>query len=202
MKKAVFLDRDGTLNKDTGYPASFQSIEIFHYSYEAVKKLNQAGLLAIVVTNQSGVGRGLIPENALDDIHRRMKETFASRGASFDGIYYCPFFASSSDPRFRRGAECRKPQPGMGLKAARELNVDLERSYMIGDKVEDILFGINLGAKPILLLTGSGRNSLKELRERSIHPVFVAEDLLIAVNWILDRESGRASAPTREKKAR
>ena len=188
MKKAVFLDRDGTLNKDTGYPASFRAIEFFPFSYEAVKKLNQAGLLVIVVTNQSGIGRGLIRESALNDIHRRMKEAFASRGACFDGIYYCPYYAEATDPRFRRGAECRKPRTGMGLKAAEDLSVSLERSYMVGDKVEDILFGINLGVKSILVLTGHGKESMKDLRERGIRPAFIADNLLTAVEWILERE--------------
>lgn len=197
MKKAVFLDRDGTLNKDSGYPASFQSIEIFPFSYEAVKKLNQAGLLAVVITNQSGVGRGLISEGALDEIHRRMKDAFASRGASFDGIYSCPYYVSAADPRHRRGAEYRKPQPGMGRQAAADLNINPEQSYMIGDKVEDILFGLNLGAKPILVLTGHGRQSLKSLRERSLSPEFIAENLLAAVDWILERESGSSTGASR-----
>ncbi len=188
-KKAVFLDRDGTINKDVGYPSSFRAIKIFPYSFEAVKKINQAGLLAVIVTNQSGIGRGLIEEKNLQDIHLRLKESFARHGARIDGIYYCPHYPFAPDPRYRTNCRCRKPSPGLGQKAARELGIDLRESYMVGDKVEDILFGINIHAKPILCLTGFGPESLPELKKRGIAPAFVAENLLDAVNWILKRES-------------
>lgn len=187
-KKAVFLDRDGTINKDVGYPRDFQAIEIFPYSFEAVRKINQAGLLAVIVTNQSGIGRGLIEERNLLKIHQKLKESFAEYKAHFDGIYFCPHYPFSPAPRYRMDCQCRKPNPGMGKKAAQELGVDLKKSYMIGDKVEDILFGMNIQAKPILCLTGFGPESLSKLEEIGINPAYVAETLLDAVNWILKEE--------------
>jgi D-glycero-D-manno-heptose 1,7-bisphosphate phosphatase len=187
-QKAVFLDRDGTINKDVGYPNSFNVIEVYPYSIEAVRKLNESGFLAVIVTNQSGIGRGLIVEKNLHDIHQKMRNLFARQKAYFDGIYYCPHYLFSPDPDYRDDCQCRKPNPGMGLKAAEDLNIDLKHSYMVGDKVEDVLFGLNIEAKPILCLTGFGRESLPKLKEKGITPAYVAETLLDAVNWILQEE--------------
>lgn len=187
-RKAVFLDRDGTINKDVGYPNSYSAIRIFPYSYEAVRKLNQSGLLAVVITNQSGIGRGLIREENLEKIHQKMREAFSRHNAHLDGIYYCPHYLFSPSPEYRKNCQCRKPLPGMAFTAARELHINLKDSYMVGDKVEDILFGVNIGAKPILCLTGFGRESLPKLREKGVKPAFVAKTLLEAVNWILREE--------------
>ncbi|MCK4647270.1 MAG: HAD family hydrolase, partial [Candidatus Aminicenantes bacterium] len=180
-KKAVFLDRDGTINKDVGYPASFSVIEIYSFSFEAIKKINEIGLLAVITTNQSGVGRGLIVEKNLHDIHRKLRDSFAERNAHFDGIYYCPHYLLSSTPQYRKDCHCRKPNPGMALQAATDLKIDLKNSYMIGDKVEDILFGLNIQAKSILVLTGYGKESLPKLKKKGIKPAFVAQTLLDAV---------------------
>ncbi len=187
-KKAVFLDRDGTINKDVGYPNCFQSIEIFPYSFEAVGKINSAGLLAVIITNQSGVGRGLIPEKSLQEIHRKLQATFTRHKVHLDGIYYCPHYLHSSNPEYRKNCTCRKPFPGLALQAAADLDIDIKKSYMIGDKVEDILFGLNINAKPILVLTGFGLESQQKLREKGIKPSHVASNLLEAVNWILQKE--------------
>jgi D-glycero-D-manno-heptose 1,7-bisphosphate phosphatase len=187
-RKAVFLDRDGTINKDVGYPNSYRAIDIFPYSFEAVRKLNQSGLLAVIITNQSGVGRGLIAEENLEEIHQKMRGAFSRHDARFDGIYYCPHYLFSPSPEYRKKCQCRKPLPGMAFKAAEELHIDLKNSYMVGDKVEDILFGVNIGAKPILCLTGFGRESLPKLKEKGVKPAFVAKTLLEAVNWILREE--------------
>ena len=100
-KRAVFLDRDGTINKDVGFPDSFDLIEIYPYSFDAVRKINEAGMLAVIVTNQSGIGRGFIREKNLHLIHRKLRETFAVQNLHFDGIYYCPHYLSSTDPLWR-----------------------------------------------------------------------------------------------------
>lgn len=187
-KRAVFLDRDGTINKDVGYPNSFSLIEIYPYSFEAVRKINKAGLLAVIVTNQSGVGRGLIKERDLHDIHNKMSESFAKHNARFDGIYYCPHHISSSNPKYRKNCSCRKPNPGMALQAAKDLNIETSNSYMVGDKVEDILFGMKINATPILVLTGFGQKSLPQLKKKGIKPAYVAQELLDATIWILEKE--------------
>jgi len=187
-RRAVFLDRDGTLNKDVGYPNSFEAIEIYSYSYEAVRRIHEAGFLAVVMTNQSGIGRGLIEENKLKDIHQRMLDLFIKNNARLDGVYYCPHYINSVNPEYRKACFCRKPNPGMALKAAEDLNIQLEGSYMVGDKAEDIEFGLNFDATPVLLLTGHGQKALRKLSEKGIHPAFVAKDLLEAVDWILENE--------------
>jgi len=190
MKKsrAVFLDRDGTLNEDCGYPAEFSQIRIFPFSYRAVRKINRAGFLAVVTTNQSGIGRGFFSEQALEIIHGEMRESFLSHGAKLDGMYYCPHFRTSAVPAFDVDCSCRKPQAGLALKAAAELNIDLPASYVIGDKSDDILFGYNIQAKPVLVLTGQGELALGRLSEAGVQPAYVAENVLRAVDWICVQE--------------
>jgi len=188
-KKAVFLDRDGNINKDVGYPSSYDLIEIYPYSFEAVKKINAAGLLAVVVTNQSGVARGIIKEKNLIDMHRKLQEDFSLRNARLHKIYYCPHFPDAPHPVYGKKCSCRKPEIGMALQAAADLNIDCSQSYMIGDKVEDILFGNNIKAKTILVLTGYGKKSQSLLKEKGIKPSHISADLLEAVNWILTQEN-------------
>lgn len=190
-KKAVFLDRDGTINKEVGYPDSFRKIEIFPFSFEAVKKIKESGFLAVIITNQSGVGRGLIEDKALEEIHLGMEREFGRFGITFDGIYHCPHYVYSENPEYAVLCNCRKPRPGMGTRAAADLGIDTSRSYMIGDKVEDILFGLNIHASPILVLTGYGQISRGQLGERGIQPAHIASNLLEAVEWIIAREGAK-----------
>ncbi len=194
-RKAVFLDRDGTLNADPGYPSQYEQIAAYPESFEAVRKLNGAGLLAVVVTNQSAVGRGLLTEEDLNDIHARLSASFARHDARLDAIYFCPHYAQSAEPRYRKECDCRKPNPGLALRAAADLGFDLAGSYMIGDKAEDIIFGMNIRAVPVLVLTGSGRESLAKLRDQGLEPAYVAETILQATDWILDREKRQVHDP-------
>lgn len=187
-RRAIFLDRDGTINEDVDYPSHFSRVPIFPWSFEAIRRVNRAGFLAIVVTNQSGVGRGLLDEDALLDIHRCMSESFAQNRAHLDAFYYCPHYDLSANPVYRKNCACRKPSPGMGHRAAADFGLDLSGSYMIGDKVEDIHFGYNLGAIPILVLTGFGKDSAIKLKESGREPAHTAQDLLHAVDWILEKE--------------
>ncbi len=187
-KRAVFLDRDGTLNEDAGYPGRFGDITIYPASFEAVRRLNEAGLLAIVVSNQSGVGRGLFSEADVERIHEEMKTAFASRGARLDAFYYCPHFAGSADPVYAEACECRKPKPGLAYGAAEKFGIDLARSYMIGDKADDVVFARNIGAVSVLVLTGEGRAARRRLSLRGPAPGHVAGNVLTAVRWIIRRE--------------
>lgn len=191
-KRAVFLDRDGTINEDVGYPNDYRKIIIYPYSFDAVKKLNRTGFLTIIITNQSGVGRGLIEEKNLHDIHQKMRADFSKHDAYIDGIYYCPHYIFSTNPIYRKDCSCRKPNTGMALKAASDFDIDLQRSYLVGDKVEDILFGLNIGATPILVLTGFGQKSLLPLKEKESQPEHVAQTLIDAVDWILEKEKKNA----------
>lgn len=191
MNRAVFLDRDGTLNVDVGYPTRYDQIDIYPQSFEAVRKFNREGLLAVILTNQSGVGRGFLTEKDLQDIHARLSADFSRRDARLDAIYYCPHYALSADRRYRNECDCRKPRPGLARRAAADLGIDLGSSYIIGDKTEDMLLGRNIGAVPVLVLTGSGRESLSQLRKQDFRPSCVASDILEAADWILDEEKRR-----------
>jgi D-glycero-D-manno-heptose 1,7-bisphosphate phosphatase len=185
-RRAVFLDRDGTLNEDVGYPADFRQIHIYPAAFEAVRLLKQAGFAAVIVTHQSGLGRGYFDAAELEALHLRFKDAFARQGAALDAIYSCPH--APDGPGGRR-CSCAKPLPGLGLRAARELGLDLEASFMVGDKVDDILFGRSIGATPVLVLTGYGRAASAALAARAVRPAHTAADILEAAAWIL-RQGG------------
>jgi D-glycero-D-manno-heptose 1,7-bisphosphate phosphatase len=184
-KRAIFLDRDGTINEDVGYPNDYSQIIIYPFAFEAIKKINGAGFLTVIITNQSGIGRGLLTEENLQDIHQKMKAALLAEKVHIDGIYYCPHYELSALPEYKKDCTCRKPNPGMALQAAADLNIELKNSFVIGDKVEDILFGLNINANPILVLTGYGQKSLQELEKKKIKPVYIAQNLLHAVDWII-----------------
>jgi D-glycero-D-manno-heptose 1,7-bisphosphate phosphatase len=182
---AVFLDRDGTINEDVGYPARIDQVRIYPFAFEALRKIKEAGFAAVVVTNQSGIGRGYLTEADLAAIHRHIAAEFAARAVRIDAFYYCPHYEFSDLPGYGGLCACRKPEPGMGRRAAADLALDLGRSYMIGDKVEDVRFGLAIGAKPVLVRTGYGAESERRLPELGIAPTAVADDLRAAVDWIL-----------------
>jgi len=183
---AIFIDRDGTINEDIGYVSSPAELIIYPHAAEAVRLVNEAGLKAIVITNQSGIARGMYTEEMLCAIHKRMIEELARDGAIVDAIYYCPHHPRIGDERYRKACECRKPSPGMLTEAAREHDIDLARSYMIGDKASDINLATNAGARGVLVLTGYGRETLSNQVTWPCAPAFVADDLLQAVKRILD----------------
>jgi len=188
-KRAVFLDRDGTINVDVGYPRCFDEISIYEGAFEALRRINAAGFLAVVVTNQSGIGRGLLTEDDLRDIHAKMAAAFLARGARIDAFYYCPHYDQSEIPRYRLDCSCRKPKPDMARRAAADFGLDLRRSYMIGDKAEDVEFGRAAGLTPVLVRTGFGAKAELTLRERGVAPASVAETIVEAVDWVLARDA-------------
>ncbi len=185
-RRAVFIDRDGTLSEEVGYINHVSRFRMLPRSAEAIKELNEAGIAAVVITNQAGVARGYFPEERILEVHRRMEELLAADGAKLDGIYYCPHHPTAGEPPYRADCDCRKPKPGLLLRAAGDLNLDIPSSYMIGDKFSDVELAQTAGCKGILVLTGYGRGEWEYLRENAVPaPDFVAEDLLDAVQWIL-----------------
>jgi histidinol-phosphate phosphatase family protein len=174
----VFLDRDGTLNRDDGYLADPDGLVLLPGAAEAVAALNAAGVKAVVVTNQSGVGRGLITEEALARIHERLRGLLAAGGAVLDGIFVCPH-------QPEHGCACRKPGTELALRAARDLGVDPARSAMIGDKPADVALAHRLGGRSVLVLTGKGRETASGLAA-DVHPHYVARDVFEAVTWLLE----------------
>jgi histidinol-phosphate phosphatase family protein len=172
----VFLDRDGTLNHDEGYMSDPDRLVLLPGAAEAVAALNAAGVKAAVITNQSGVGRGLVTPEALARVHERLVALFARHGARVDGIYACPH-------RPEEGCACRKPGTALAIRAARDLGVDASRSAVIGDKAVDLELGRRLGGRSILVRSGEGRKTESEL-SAAVRPHYIAEDVYDAVQWL------------------
>ncbi len=175
---AVFLDRDDTLIVDSGYIDDPGKVRLMPGAAAAVRRLNDAGYVVVVATNQSGIARGYFDEARLDEIHQRMTDLLAAEGAMLDGIYYCPFLDSDEAQveRFRGKSELRKPAPGMLLKAAADHDLDLSRSWMIGDGARDIEAGVAAGCRTIHInINGHGLNG------STVRPTFEADSLPTAV---------------------
>jgi D-glycero-D-manno-heptose 1,7-bisphosphate phosphatase len=184
--RAIFLDRDGTLNEENGHITSIERFRLYNFAAEAVRLINQSGWKAIVLTNQSGVARDLFTENTLIEIHERMNESLRLQGARIDAIYYCPHHPDYGSSPYRLDCDCRKPRPGMAEMAARDFNLDLNRCYVIGDRYRDIETGHVVGARGVLVMTGHGRGEYEtDRRLWPRQPDHVAEDLLDAVRRIL-----------------
>lgn len=187
--RAFFIDRDGTLNEDIGYVSTPDELILYPWAAEAVRLVNDSGFKAIVITNQSGVARGMYNEETLLAIHERMIEELAREGARIDAVYYCPHHPEVGDDHYRQECDCRKPRTGMLDVAAREHDVDLTRSFVIGDKSSDILLAENAGARGALVLTGYGGETLADPERWPCEPALIAENLLEAVRRILDTET-------------
>jgi len=191
VNRAIFLDRDGTLNEEVGYIDQVISFRLFPWAAEAVRMINQAGYKAIVLTNQSGVARGYFTEELVAQVHERLKAELKREGARLDAIYYCPHHPEGIVSAYRRDCQCRKPKPGMVHRAQEEFNLELSECYFIGDKYVDIRLAQSVGAHGILVLTGFGR---VEQHDQSLNggqpPDYIAENLLEAVQWVLRREAG------------
>ncbi len=176
---AVFLDRDGTINEEMGYVNHLSRFRVFPEAPPALRRLNEAGLKVVLITNQSGAARGYFSPDLMAEVHRRLTRVLADGGARLDGLYVCTHHPDE-------GCACRKPKPDLIYRAARDLGLDLSRSYLIGDRYTDIQTAANAGVKGILVLTGYGRGEYEFLGEKAgVKPVYVARDLLDAAAWIL-----------------
>ena len=181
---AVFLDRDGTLNEDTGYIGDPKFVKLFPDVGDTLfllkKKLNS---FLIVISNQSGVARGLITKQQVDLVNQKINFLLKDFNVSIVSFYYCPYHPDFNTPE---ESKCRKPSPEMLLKAANDFNIELSKSYFIGDSVADIECGINASVKTILVKTGNGRESLSILHNENKMPNFVAENFNEAGNFIIN----------------
>lgn len=190
-RPAIFLDRDGTLNEEMGYLNHLSRFQIYPWTPEAIRLINRSGFLAVVVTNQSGVARGYFDEELVHEVHGFLKKILEESGARLDGIYYCPHYPEGTGNSYRRPCDCRKPKPGMMLRAESELGVDLRRSYIISDQYRDLEMGWSVGARAVLVLTGYGRGNYEHLRGSwPRQPDRVAENVFSAVAEIVE-EAGR-----------
>jgi D-glycero-D-manno-heptose 1,7-bisphosphate phosphatase len=176
---AVFLDRDGTINEEMGYINHLSRFRLLPQAVPAIRRLNAAGLKVVLITNQSGAARGYFPASLVDEIHAHLIQVLAAGGAHLDGIYTC-LHGPDDD------CVCRKPQPTLMTQAARDLDLDLSRSYAVGDRYRDIETAANAGVKGILVLTGYGLGEYEYLRHTwPTPPVHIAPNLMEAVEWIL-----------------
>jgi D-glycero-D-manno-heptose 1,7-bisphosphate phosphatase len=183
MHKAVFMDRDGTVSEEVGYMYHAGLYRPFPWTGTAIRHINESGMKAILITNQSGVGRGYFPEETVHEVHRALDSELSKVAAHLDAIYFCPHTPDA-------GCECRKPQPGMLRQAARELDIDLQHSYMIGDRFLDIQMANSVGARGILVRTGDGAAELALHSGEPLQPYYVAGNLLEAVDAVLSGAAG------------
>lgn len=175
LRRAVFLDRDGTLIVEREYLADPEGVAFVPGAEEAIRRLREAGLVVVVVTNQSGIARGLYTEEAYHAVAQRLDELLARASAPVDATYYCPHHPDLTGP-----CDCRKPSTGMYRAAARDLGLDLACSFYVGDRLKDVLPALELGGKGILVRTGYGREEEKALPAGAE----VVDDLTAAVELI------------------
>jgi len=185
VKRAVFLDRDGTINLEKDYLFRIVDFEFVPGAPEAIKLLNIAGLFVVVVTNQSGIARGYFTEADVETLHRHISEELAAAGARIDAWLYCPHHPEGKG-RYAGQCTCRKPLPGMLVDAAARFDIDLESSVMIGDKRADVEAGLAAGCRPILVRSGYG------VGEETYLPagIEVYDDLLSAVQALVGQHDG------------
>ncbi len=182
LRPAVFLDRDGTIAEEVGYLNHASRFRMFPFVAAAIHRLNEAGFPVIVVTNQSGVGRGYFPESLVHTVNELMSQQLAKAGAKIDAIYYCPHTSAE-------GCNCRKPRTGMLDRAAREHSLDLQRSFVVGDRYGDMELARNARARGALVRTGYGEGELAwHATKWPAQPDFVAESLTQAADWILRQQ--------------
>lgn len=195
-RRAIFMDRDGTLCEEVGYVNHLSRCRLMPDSLEAVRLANRAGFLVIVATNQAGVARGYFEEPLIGEVHDRIRGWIEQGGGRIDAFYYCPHHPREGQLPYRKDCDCRKPRPGMLLRAAREHEIDLQRSYMIGDSLADLGAAAGAGVVPVHVLTGYGRGLAEHHTDRfTVRPQYTADDLLDAVRWILARESPSTQSP-------
>jgi D-glycero-D-manno-heptose 1,7-bisphosphate phosphatase len=181
---AVFVDRDGTLIEEVGYLDRVDRVALYPWTVDAVRALNRAGLPIVLVSNQSGIARGFFTEAVVDQVHARMASLLEAGGAHIDAYYYCPHHPDGKMPGYRRACDCRKPNRGLVDRAVTELNVDAERSFVIGDRWVDVGLAQTMGGRGVLVRTGYGadeeRRPLPNLAADAVVDNFAG-----AASWIL-----------------
>lgn len=182
QKRAVFVDRDGTINVEKDYLYRIEDFEFIPGAPEAIRLLNEAGFLVVVVTNQSGVARGYYTEEDVEILHRHIAAELGKAGARVDAWQYCPHHPAGRGS-YSLPCRCRKPLPGMLMEAARRHNIDLAASVMIGDKLADMKAGIAAGCRTILVRSGYGASE----EARVLPETSVCDDLLAAVRSLISR---------------
>ncbi|MDL1956816.1 MAG: HAD family hydrolase [Candidatus Desulfofervidus auxilii] len=184
--QAVFLDRDGTINEEMGYINHPDRLIILPKVPEAIRLLKEHHFKVILITNQSGAAKGYFPLSFIEEIHALLQEKLNKYGANLDAIYYCPHHPEAVIPELRKNCFCRKPNPGLIYQAQKEFDLDLKKSYTVGDRFIDIELAYKAGTKSILVMTGYGKGELKFIAPKHpLTPHFIAKDLYEAAKWII-----------------
>jgi D-glycero-D-manno-heptose 1,7-bisphosphate phosphatase len=183
-KRAVFLDRDGTINEEVGHLGKIEKMIIYPDSSAAIRMLNEAGFKVVLITNQAGVARGYFDEDTVKKVNEHLMTELALDGAKIDAAYFCPHHPEFGNDDYRKNCDCRKPEPGMLIRAANDLNIDLSASFMVGDTAKDIVAGKKAGCRTVLVLTGHGEQESKKIPD-DYAPALIANNLQSAVQWIL-----------------
>lgn len=187
-RPAIFMDRDGTLSHEVGYVNHPDRFRLYPWAASAVRAINEAGWLAVVVTNQAGVARGYFPETVFAEVQQRLRDEVERGGARFDAVYACLHHPSVGEAPYRADCDCRKPRPGLLRRAESELGADLASSWVVGDRHSDLQLAWNVGARGALVRSGYGKGELEFLAPGwSRQADLVAENLLEAVERILGR---------------
>jgi D-glycero-D-manno-heptose 1,7-bisphosphate phosphatase len=186
MRRAVFIDRDGTLIEESGYLDRLERLVFFPFSVDAVRVLNRAGFAVVVVTNQAGIARGIVKEAFVGEAHRHIAARLEAGGARIDGFYYCPHYPTGVVEKYRMACDCRKPRPGLLVKAGKDLDLDLARSFAVGDRWHDLAAGHAVGARGVLVRTGLGQRS-ETAPEAGTAADAIVDNLMDAAAWILQQ---------------
>ncbi|PKN75889.1 MAG: HAD family hydrolase [Candidatus Cloacimonetes bacterium HGW-Cloacimonetes-2] len=185
IKRAVFLDRDGTISSDElGYNSDPDKYHLYPYTGEALRLIQSLGYLLIIVTNQSGIARSYFTIEQLNTVHDRMKELLLAEGVFLDAVYFSPYWKDGIVEPYNVAHEDRKPGIGMYRTAKQDFGFNTAQSWMIGDRYTDVAFGRKAGLKTVLLLSGNGREELDTAFEREYKPHFIADNLLTAAKLI------------------
>ena len=184
-RPAAFLDRDGTLNEEAGYVDRLDRLVLYPFAIDAVRLLHDAGYLVVVITNQAGVAQGLYDESFVEETGRYLAEQARLGGTTIDGHYYCPHSPDAAVEAYRTDCECRKPKAGMAIRAAEELNLDLTRSVVIGDRWRDLAVAQAVGARGIIVKTGYGATEALQ-PPPGMAADAVCDTLAAAVVWLLE----------------
>ena len=189
-RPAVFLDRDGTIIEERGYLDRLDLLSVFPWTADALRLLKRAGYATVVITNQSAIGRGMIDEPFLHDVHRALDARLASSGGGIDRYYFCPHLADAKVERYRQSCRCRKPGPGMIEQACSEMDLDSARSVMVGDRWLDVACGRAAGTGAVLVRSGHGAHEA-DTPPDGLRADAILNNLMEAVGWIL-RSSSRS----------
>jgi len=196
LKPAIFMDRDGTISHEVGYVNHPSRFRPYPWAADAVRLANRRGFLAVVVTNQAGVARGYFPEPVIHEVHAALVATMEAGGAHLDGIYFCPHHPTVGEPPYRKDCDCRKPRPGLLRRAEKELDIDLARSFVVGDRIGDLELAWGVGARGVLVKSGYGLGELTyNLPSWPRPPDLVASNLLEAVERIVSGTATGAARP-------